>query len=90
MNSLPMPKTLTPSSPRRIMADLPELLSPAGDMERLRMALLYGADADPLRVFAAVRKLEADGSVLALRALPEGICCRRVARLTESGVILDA
>ncbi|MBQ5976519.1 MAG: U32 family peptidase [Oscillospiraceae bacterium] len=27
------------------MADRPELLSPAGDMERLRMALLYGADA---------------------------------------------
>ena len=23
----------------------PELLSPAGDMERLRMAVLYGADA---------------------------------------------
>ncbi len=45
MNSLPMPKTLMPSSPRRIMADLPELLSPAGDVERLRMALLYGADA---------------------------------------------
>lgn len=27
------------------MADMPELLSPAGDMERLNMALLYGADA---------------------------------------------
>lgn len=27
------------------MADKPELLSPAGDRERLRMALLYGADA---------------------------------------------
>lgn len=27
------------------MADRPELLSPAGDPERLRMALLYGADA---------------------------------------------
>ena len=24
----------------------PELLAPAGDMERLRMAVLYGADAD--------------------------------------------
>ena len=27
------------------MADRVELLSPAGDMERLRMALHYGADA---------------------------------------------
>lgn len=45
MSSLPMRKTLTPSSLRRAMADRPELLSPAGDMERLRMALLYGADA---------------------------------------------
>lgn len=27
------------------MSERPELLSPAGDMERLRMALLYGADA---------------------------------------------
>ena len=45
MNSLPTPKILRPSSPRRVMADRPELLSPAGDMERLRMALLYGADA---------------------------------------------
>ena len=24
---------------------LPELLAPAGDMERLKMAVLYGADA---------------------------------------------
>ena len=24
---------------------IPELLAPAGDMERLRMAVLYGADA---------------------------------------------
>ncbi len=45
MSSLLMRKTLTPSSLRRAMADRPELLSPAGDMERLRMALLYGADA---------------------------------------------
>ena len=34
-----------PSSLRRAMADRVELLSPAGDLERLRMALLYGADA---------------------------------------------
>ena len=34
-----------PLSPHRIMADKIELLSPAGDMERLRMALHYGADA---------------------------------------------
>ena len=27
------------------MADTPELLAPAGDLERVRMALLYGADA---------------------------------------------
>ena len=27
------------------MRDKPELLAPAGDMERLRMAVLYGADA---------------------------------------------
>ena len=32
-------------SPRRITAPEAELLSPAGDRERLRMALLYGADA---------------------------------------------
>ena len=27
------------------MRDKPELLAPAGDMERLKMAVLYGADA---------------------------------------------
>ena len=35
----------TNSSPRRPMASKPELLAPAGDMERLKMAVLYGADA---------------------------------------------
>ena len=70
--------------------DLLERLEKPGRRPDADTVLLYGADTDPLRVFAAVRKLEADGSVLALRALPEGICCRRVARLTESGVILDA
>ena len=34
-----------PSWPRKTMAERVELLSPAGDMERLRMALHYGADA---------------------------------------------
>ena len=34
-----------PSSLRRIMNNEVELLSPAGDMERLEMALCYGADA---------------------------------------------
>lgn len=34
-----------PSWPRKTMAEKVELLSPAGDMERLRMALHYGADA---------------------------------------------
>ena len=35
----------TTSSLPRTTADQPELLSPAGDMERLNMALRYGADA---------------------------------------------
>lgn len=34
-----------PSWPRKTMAEKVELLSPAGDLERLRMALHYGADA---------------------------------------------
>lgn len=28
-----------------VKRDKPELLAPAGDMERLKMAVLYGADA---------------------------------------------
>ena len=35
----------TNSSPRRTIVNKPELLAPAGDMERLKMAVLYGADA---------------------------------------------
>lgn len=53
--------------------------------------LLYDRDDDPLRVAAAVRALgEEGGSVLALRALPEGLLYRRLGRLTESGVRFDA
>ena len=52
--------------------------------------LLYDEGADPLRVAAAVRALEADGGVLALSALPEGLRYRRRFRLTESGVTPDA
>ena len=35
----------TNSSPRRTIVNKPELLAPAGDMERLKMAAAYGADA---------------------------------------------
>ena len=53
--------------------------------------LLYDTDADPARVAEAVRALaDEGGSVLALRALPEGLRWRRLARLTESGVRFDA
>ncbi len=48
--------------------------------------LLYDAQA-PAAVSAAVQKLQAEGArVLALRSLPEKLRCRRVWRLTESGV----
>ena len=40
-----MTMSSTTSSLPRTTADQPELLSPAGDMERLNMALRYGADA---------------------------------------------
>ena len=52
--------------------------------------LLYGEGADPLALSAAVRDQQRFGSVLALRALPEGLRFRRLVRLTESGVIADA
>ena len=49
--------------------------------------LLYDEGADPLLVAAAVRALAAEGAVLALKALPEGLRCGRCLKLTESGVI---
>ncbi len=48
--------------------------------------LLYDEGADPARVADAVRTLAGDGSVLALRSLPEKLRFRRIARLGESGV----
>ncbi len=49
--------------------------------------LLYGEDADPLLVSAAVRTLQAEGrSVSAQKTLPEKLTCRQILRLTESGV----
>ena len=48
--------------------------------------LLYG-DAAPAAIGAAVAALQTDGRrVLALRALPQKVRCRRVWKLTESGV----
>ena len=45
MSSLPMPMTSTTLLRPRITPEKPELLSPAGDLERLDMAIRYGADA---------------------------------------------
>ena len=51
--------------------------------------LLYGADATPGVIAAAVSELQKDGGrVLALRAIPEKLSCRRVWKLTGSEVAL--
>jgi hypothetical protein len=49
--------------------------------------LLYDEGADPLLVAAAVRSLAAEGGVLALKSLPEGLRYGRCLKLSESGVI---
>ncbi len=62
-------------------------LDPGARRDDADTVLLYDEGADPSRVAAAVRALSAEGSVLALKSLPEGLRCRRRLILTESGVI---
>ena len=58
--SSPTPMSSTPLWPPRTMADKTELLSPAGDRERLMMAIFYGADA----VYLAGRQFGMRSSVV--------------------------
>ena len=49
----------------------PELLAPAGDLEKLRFALLYGADA--VYVGGTMFNLRANASNFTLDELKEGV-----------------
>lgn len=69
-----------------VYLDRLERLDPGTRPDDADTVLLYDESADPARVAAAVRKLSAEGSVLALRSLPEGLRFRRGLKLTESGV----
>ncbi len=71
--------------------DMLERLTPPAPAADADTVLLYGEGEDPLRVAAAVQELSAGGrSVLALRALPEGLPHGQCFRLSESGVCFDA
>ena len=65
---------------------LESLVSPRREFD-VDVLLLYGEDASPAEVLAAVQKLTGEGlSVLAQKSVPERLTWRQLLKLTESGV----
>ncbi|MBQ9685127.1 MAG: ATP phosphoribosyltransferase regulatory subunit [Oscillospiraceae bacterium] len=73
-----------------VYLDLLERLDEAQRGYDADTVLLYETGADPAVLSAAVRSLQKDGSVLAVKAVPEDFRYRRLMKLTESGVAEDA
>lgn len=69
-----------------VYLDLLEYLNSPAEEFDIDTLLIYPEGEDPARVAAAAAALSREGSVSAVRAVPEKLTCRRILRLTESGV----
>ena len=63
-----------------------ELLSPAGDLERLKVTLLYGADA--VYIGGQAYSLRANATNFSLEEIKEGCLCTRIYMYVCLSIIL--